>query len=248
MTVARRIPLTLAVFAVTAVPSLLQFAFPAVLTSLQRTPAIRDGQVWRLITSLLVQDGGWFGTISNLFFLLLIGALAELTIRRWLWATCYLGCGLAAEGIAVAWQPTGGGNSIAICGLAGALTVALLARPLRPSAAWRPDATGDALHPRHLWLPAGVAWWSVAILGTVSELALYIGAAGGAAVQIALVAGGEQGRGNRTLGRIVAVGALLVGVALSALRNIHGPPLLLGAAICSASIYASTRIWKQRQT
>ncbi|MEV0713549.1 rhomboid family intramembrane serine protease [Asanoa sp. NPDC050611] len=237
MTALRRTPLTLAVFVVTAVPSLLQFAFPAVLTSLQRTAAIRDGEVWRLVTSLLVQDGGWFGAISNLFFLLLVGSLAELVLRRWLWALCYLGCGLAAEGIAVAWQPTGGGNSIAICGLAGALTIALLARPLRPSAAWRPDAISEELRPRHLWLPAGVAWWSVAILGTESEVALYIGVAAGAAVQIALVAGGEQGRGNRALGRIVATGALLVAVALTALRNIHGPPLLLGAALA----YAATR-------
>ncbi|MEV4537414.1 rhomboid family intramembrane serine protease [Asanoa sp. NPDC049518] len=235
MTAARRIPLTLAVLAVTAAFSLSQFAFPAVLTTLQRTPAIRDGQVWRLFTSLLVQDGGWFGTISNLLFLLLIGALAELTVRRWLWATCYFGCGLAAEGIALAWQPFGGGNSIAICGLAGALTVALLTRPLRPSAAWRADATDPELRPRHLWLPAGVAWWSVAILGTASETALYIGAAGGAAVQIALVMGGEQGRGNRTLGKIVAVAALGVGTALTALRNIHGPPLLLGAILAVAA-------------
>ncbi|MDG4822757.1 rhomboid family intramembrane serine protease [Asanoa sp. WMMD1127] len=235
MTVLRRIPLTLAVFVITAVPSLLQFAYPGVLTSLQRTPAIRDGQVWRLVTSLVVQDGGWFGAASNLFFLLLVGALAELTLRRWLWATCYVGCGLVAEGIALAWEPTGGGNSIAICGLAGALTVALLTRPLRPSTAWRPEATGEALHPRHLWLPAGVAWWSVALLGTVSELALYIGVAAGAAVQVALVAGGETGRGNRTLGRIVAAGALAVGITLTALRNIHGPPLLLGAALTYAA-------------
>ena len=238
MTTVRRIPLTLAVFVVTAVPSLLQFAFPAVLTSLQRTPAIRDGQVWRLVTSLVVQDGGWFGAISNLFFLLLVGSLAELTIRRWLWATCYLGCGLAAEAIAVAWQPTGGGNSIAICG-AGRRPHGRVARA--PAAAdpprGGPTPSATQLRPRHLWLPAGVAWWSVAILGTVSEVALYIGAAGGAAVQIALVAGGEQGRGNRLLGRIVAIGALAVATALTALRNIHGPPLLLGAALA----YAATR-------
>ena len=237
MTLLRKYPLTIAVFVVTAVPSLLQFAYPSVLTSLQRTPAIRDGEVWRLVTSLLVQDGGWFGTISNLFFLLLVGSLAELVLRRWLWATCYLGCGLAAEAIAVAWQPTGGGNSIAICGLAGALAVALLTRPLRGSAAWRPDAIGEGLRPRHLWLPAGVAWWSVALLGTVTEVALYIGVAAGVAVQVALVAGGETGRGNRTLGRIVGAGALVVGVALTALRNIHGPPLLIGAGLT----YAVTR-------
>ncbi|GIF70536.1 hypothetical protein [Asanoa siamensis] len=170
----------------------------------------------------------------HLLFLLLVGALAELVLRRRLWAACYFGCGLAAEGIAVVWQPTGGGNSIAICGLAGALTIALLTAPLRPSAAWRSDATGAELRPRHLWLPAGVAWWTVAILGTLSEVALYIGAAAGAAVQVALVAGGERGRGNRTLGRLVAVGALLVAIALTALRNIHGPPLLLGAALTYA--------------
>ncbi|MEV4618070.1 rhomboid family intramembrane serine protease [Asanoa sp. NPDC049573] len=235
MTLPRRYPLTSAVFVVTAVPSLLQFAFPSVLTTLQRTPAIRDGEVWRLVTSLVVQDGGWFGTISNLFFLVVVGSLAELVLRRWLWAVCYFGFGLVAEVIAVVWQPTGGGNSIAICGLAGALTVALLTRPLRASAAWRSDALGEALHPRHLWMPAGVAWWSVALLGTASVVALYIGVAAGAAVQVALIAGGQQGRGNRTLGRVVGAGALAVGMALTGLRNIHGPPLLLGAALTFAA-------------
>src|ERR1700754_3823976 len=99
MTLLRRYPLTLAVVVATAVPNFLQMAHPSVLTSLQRTPEIRDGQWWRIVTSLLVQDGGWLGTISNLFFLALIGALAELTLRRWLWATLYVGCGLAAEAI-----------------------------------------------------------------------------------------------------------------------------------------------------
>jgi membrane associated rhomboid family serine protease len=231
LTLARRIPLTFAVFVATAVSSLSQFAYPSVLTSLQRTPAIRDGEVWRLVTSLLVQDGGWFGTISNLCFLLLIGTLAEQVLPRWLWATCYLVAGLTGEAVGLVWQPIGGGNSVAICGLAGALVIALLSPPLAPTSAWRPEAVDDPLRPRQPWMVAGITWWSVALLGTVSSLTLVVAAAAGALVQFTLMAGGESGRGNRTLGRVVAVAALLVALALTALRNIHGPPLLVGAAL-----------------
>jgi hypothetical protein len=39
---------------------------------------------------------------------------------------CYLGAGLVGELAGYVWQPRGAGNSVAICGLAGALTVALL--------------------------------------------------------------------------------------------------------------------------
>ena len=136
-------------FVVTAVPSLLQVPFPAVLTSLQRTPAVRDGEVWRIGTSLLVQDGGWFGTLSNLLFLLVVGAVAERVLPRWLWLVCYLAGGLTGQLFGLAWQPVGGGNSVAICGLAGALVAAMLGAPA--------PAMFHCGRPR--WWPGGAGRW-----------------------------------------------------------------------------------------
>jgi hypothetical protein len=75
-------PVTLAVFAVTAALSTAQVVWPAVLDALARTPAARDGEPWRLVTALIVQDGGLAGTLSNLAFLLVLGALAERVLRR----------------------------------------------------------------------------------------------------------------------------------------------------------------------
>jgi membrane associated rhomboid family serine protease len=213
----RRSWLTLTVFAVTAVPSLLQVPFPAVLTSLQRTPAVRDGEWWRIGTSLLVQDGGWFGTFSNLLFLLVVGAVAEWVLPRWLWLVCYLAGGLTGQLFGLAWQPVGGGNSVAICGLAGALVAALLGARLGPEIP--------------LWTPAVVAWWCGALAGTISGLALVVGVVLAVATQGALVAS----RGNRLVGRVVGFAVLAFAVVLIAYRNIHGPPLLVGAGVALAA-------------
>src|SRR3954452_24175838 len=66
------IPVTLGlVFLVTASLSTLQFAFPVILTSLERDRHhLAEGQLWRPVTPLFVQDGGWTGTISNLVWML----------------------------------------------------------------------------------------------------------------------------------------------------------------------------------
>ncbi len=216
----RRSWLTLTVFVVTAVPSLLQVPFPAVLTSLQRTPAVRDGEVWRIGTSLLVQDGGWFGTLSNLLFLLVVGAVAERVLPRWLWLVCYLAGGLTGQLFGLAWQPVGGGNSVAICGLAGALVAAML---------------GARFRHVPLWTPAVVAWWCGALAGTISSAALIVGIVAAVATQGALMAGGETGRGNRVVARVVGFAALAFAVVLIAYRNIHGPPILVGAGIAVAA-------------
>lgn len=67
----------LAIWAVVAVPSLLQFVFPALLEVLSRRPElITEGQVWRLLSSLVVQDGGVSGTVSNLLYLYVVACAA----------------------------------------------------------------------------------------------------------------------------------------------------------------------------
>jgi membrane associated rhomboid family serine protease len=206
---------TAAVFAVTAVTSVLGLAFPAFLAALERTPDGLHGQWWRSFTALFVQDGGVLGTVSNLAFLLLLGVLAErLAGPRW-WLAAYFGAGLAGELAGYAWQPTGAGNSVAVCGLAGLLVVALLAGARLPRLA-----------------PMAVLWWCGALLaGPWGTGPLLAGIGGAAVVQAARP-------WAVTAGRLAAAAAVLAGVALAAARDLHGAALLAGVVIA-----AVTRRW-----
>ena len=125
---ARRLPrATLALAVLVAVPTTLQFFFPAVVDLFERNPSrIAAGEWWRLATSLLVQDGGVTGSVFNMIGLLLVGSVAE---RYWGGRRCVivfaLG-GIAANAVALAWQPVGAGNSVANFALAGSVVVACL--------------------------------------------------------------------------------------------------------------------------
>jgi membrane associated rhomboid family serine protease len=55
------------------------------------------GDWWRTFTALLVQDGGVAGTISNLAFPLVLGAMAEQVLGVGRWLVCYLGAGLVGK-------------------------------------------------------------------------------------------------------------------------------------------------------
>ncbi|MGH3796487.1 MAG: rhomboid family intramembrane serine protease [Pseudonocardiaceae bacterium] len=206
-----RVPLvTGIVFTITVATSVLQFAIPGMLAALARNPQGLHGAWWRTLTALFVQDGGVPGTLSNLAFLLFIGVLAEQVLGSWRWLVCYFGAGLAGALVAYAWQPYGAGNSIAICGLAGALTVALL--------------LGDQRAPG--LTPLFLMYWCGALLGTLFWPGVLLGVAGGVLAQVAL------GRGL-PVGKPVAVAATVVAVVLSAAQNIHGAALLAGVAIAA---------------
>jgi membrane associated rhomboid family serine protease len=110
-----------------AVMLALQLRYP-ILEWLSRAPALVEGQVWRAVTALFVQDGGLAGGVFNLVLLLAIGPLAETRIGARRWAVAYFGGGILAEFLALAWQPHGAGNSIACFALAGALIVTGAAR------------------------------------------------------------------------------------------------------------------------
>ena len=121
--------LTVIVFLLTAVPSGLQGLLPGLLPALRRDPAaVADGEWWRLATSLVVQDGGWLGTVSNLAFLLILGTLTERTLGRWWWLALYLTGAVAGQAAGMIFDTVGAGNSIAICGLAGGLLAAFARR------------------------------------------------------------------------------------------------------------------------
>lgn len=97
-----------------AVPSLLQFLFPGLLQSLERNPGLISGhgQWWRLVTSVVVQDGGAAGTAFNLVVLALVGVIA---VRAWGGARAWLIFVVAAVAFNLAATfaspSTGAGNS-----------------------------------------------------------------------------------------------------------------------------------------
>jgi membrane associated rhomboid family serine protease len=212
----RRPPVaTAVVFVVTAVTSVLGLVRPGVLAALERSPEGLHGDWWRSVTALFVQDGGVVGTVSNLAFLLVLGALAEQVLGARRWLVCYFGAGLAGELAGYAWQPTGAGNSVAVCGLAGLLVVALLAGERLPRLA-----------------PMAVLWWCGALLATRWGTGPLLAGIGGAvAVQAARP-------WAVTAGRLAAAAAVLAGVALAVATDLHGAALLAGVAIAAA-----TRPW-----
>lgn len=206
----RRPVTTMTVLAVTAAANLTQFAVPGTLAHFQRTPAELHGQWWRMVTSLFVQDGGVVGTLSNLLFLALIGAAAEQVLSRPRWLLHYFGVGVAAEIVGYFWDPLGGGNSIAVCGLTGAVMLAL----------WR----GDTRLPAHT--PQALLFWCAALLGTLSD-SLYIPAIVAGVIAVNLLKKAGPGAAARPVAAIAAG----VTVVLTVAQNIHGGALVLGVAL-----------------
>jgi len=126
------------------VPTVGQFAAPALLGALQRdAKAIASGEWWRLATALLVQDGGVSGSLANITGLLLIGTVAELLVGGRRLAGIFFAGGLCTEVVALWWQPTGAGNSIANVSVAASLVAWCLIRR-RTTAAIIPASTAIA--------------------------------------------------------------------------------------------------------
>ncbi len=204
--------LTVAVTALTLATALAQAADRGLLGRFERMHAELHGEPWRIGTALLVQDGGVLGAASNLAFLALIGAAAEQVLSWPRWLVQYVGVGLLSELVGYSWQPLGGGNSVAVCGLAGALAVACRRTDRR-----LPGYTVPVL-----------LLWCCALIGTLSaELALP--AVGLAAAAAALVMRRRERR--ETAQRYAAVGVLATGIVLAIAANIHGAALLGGIAL-----------------
>lgn len=134
----RRFPrATVTALVLVGIPSVVQLTLvPSLLDHLERNrSAIGHGELWRLVTSLVVQDGGVGGTVSNLAYLAFVGAVAEQVWSRRRWSTIALGAGIGGELWGLVVQPVGGGNSVMHFGLAGSLAVAALQRgPAGPRA------------------------------------------------------------------------------------------------------------------
>lgn len=104
-----------------------QAAEPTVLESLRRRPgAVAEGELWRLITPLLVHAYGWPHYFLNLVSLLPLGSVLESRVGPWRLLLIYFGSGLSGEILGMAWRPHGAGASLGVAGVLGAL-VALFA-------------------------------------------------------------------------------------------------------------------------
>jgi rhomboid protease GluP len=140
----RRPVATLAVLAVTAVLSVLQFPFPGVRLALWRDPdALAAGQWWRLVTALFVQDDPWWQIVVVLALLAVVGVVVEELFGPGRWLLLYLGCGVVGQAFGFRWQPYDAGASVAGAGLLGALC------------AWLLSPAGPPLARVRVW---GVAW------------------------------------------------------------------------------------------
>lgn len=82
----RRWPvLTTVAVVVACAAAVLQYAVPAAVPALERTPSgLARGEYWRLVTPLLVQTLGWYQMLADLATLAVIGAVTE-WVLGWRW-------------------------------------------------------------------------------------------------------------------------------------------------------------------
>jgi membrane associated rhomboid family serine protease len=209
----RRPVLTAIVGLLTLGASLVALTHPDVLRLLERHPdPTASGPRWQLLTSLLVHDG-WFALTFNLLGLGLVGAALESRVGPAAWAAIYFGGGLVGEVAGVWWQPVGAGNSVAAFALAGALLV----------------LESDAEATRRPLAVLYATQWVLVFTG------LALGGVAGAVV--AAVVGGPLNviamRSTtgppRRLTVVCLVGVLTLALILTAIHDIHGPPIIAGA-------------------
>jgi membrane associated rhomboid family serine protease len=164
-TESQRTVATIVLCAIVAIPSLAQLAFPALLTALQRDAGLirQQGQWWRLVTALVVQDGGLAGLVFNLLTLALIGTTAERLWGARDTVLLFFGTGILSQFAGFAWQPRGGGNSVANFGLAAGIFALCVVRAKSPA-------------PRILALVAAVAALRLLALHDIHGAATAIGA------------------------------------------------------------------------
>jgi membrane associated rhomboid family serine protease len=212
--------LTSIVTVITAAFFAVQLAEPAVLDALRRSPdGLQWTNAWRVLTALLVQSDGWGQAVFNLASLVLFGVVVELVLPRWAWLALYLSAGIVGQLLGYAWEPPGGGNSVAVCGLVGAvIAMMLIGRPRLPA-------------PAYLL----VAYYPAALLGQhLANQAVTI-------IATAVIVGLVAWRGNRVRSLLAAL-LVAESVVLLAYRDHHGAALLTGVAVGTGLILRGVRV------
>lgn len=114
---------------VMAVMAVVQTVYPSIIGMLERDP---HGGWWRCVTALLVQSSGWVQLGFNLPALIVVAPVAARVLGSWQTLIVYLVAGITSHVVSTAgWAPHGAGNSVAICGLVGALAVGYTLRGAR---------------------------------------------------------------------------------------------------------------------
>jgi len=108
----------------------LQYTVHGLSDQLMRQPgALRDGRWWRVFTALFIQSSGLIQIVVNVGALAVAGPIAERVLGPRSWLLVFFGSGLVANIVSEAgWSRHGGGDSVAICGLVGALAAVCLLR------------------------------------------------------------------------------------------------------------------------
>ncbi len=128
-----RVPvLTAITLTLTAATTATRLRGPAVVHVLRRDPtALRSGQVWRLLSPVLVQtDRSAVVVLATFVLCAAIGVFGEQVFPRGEWITLYVVGALVGHGIGEAFQPRQGGTSVAFVAILGGLA----ARALQPGA------------------------------------------------------------------------------------------------------------------
>ena len=220
--------LTSAVGVVTAAVSVAGLVHDPLLDGLRRAPGEPGAGGWRLLTALLVHDSP-AALATNLLLLAVVGTAAEQQRSRPSWAAAYVVGGLAGELAGVRWQPSGAGDSVAVLGLLGGVAVVAWLRRDPPLPGLRVGVGVPALLWGAIVLVALLAGTFAA--GGTAALVVWAVAAVGAGVAVRVVGRG----GGEHAGRVLALGVVVLGVALTARADIHGPALLAGVALAAAT-------------
>ncbi|GGO90309.1 rhomboid family intramembrane serine protease [Wenjunlia tyrosinilytica] len=110
---------SVAMVSLMAAAAVAQSVFPALVDHLEPAPG---APWWRLLTATLVQSSGGFQTLFNLAALIAVAPVAEWLLGPARRLLVYVASGPAANVVsAVGWSPRGAGDSVAICGLVGAM-------------------------------------------------------------------------------------------------------------------------------
>lgn len=114
-------PAALGLVVLMAAMAVAQTVYPPIVGALERDP---DGGWWRSGTALLVQSSGWAQLVFNGAALIVVAPIAARTLGgRWT-VIVYLVAGVTSHVVStLGWAPHGAGNSVAVCGLVGALAV-----------------------------------------------------------------------------------------------------------------------------
>jgi rhomboid protease GluP len=208
---------TIVVLSSTIAVTGLQIIYPEVLSALRRNPAaLAAGEWWRMVTPLFVHSDGWVQIVVNAIGLAMVGPLVERLFGSWRWLALYFITGLIAEVISYAWEPYGAGASIALCGLIGGLLTWLLTYN-------QPVRTFTSIYV--VYLIAGLVGFAIGGF----TLAVILGALFGSLFGFMLRRPGR----DQSLARVLAIAGLVGAGILTALRNNHGPALLVGTGLAA---------------